>query len=174
MTDHLLARLDTELLTGIRTFPHTPTLDRVAKSFSAVADHCLGWFVIGTVGMLLDHDDKDRWARATAATAATEQLSRAIKRRVERPRPHLDGLPPLAPVTSAGSFPSSHAATAAAAISAYQGLLPRPALIGWCALTALSRPYLGVHYPSDVLAGLALGAVCGRVARVIYESGPNT
>ena len=38
----------------------------------------------------------------------------------------------------------------------------RPALYGLAAAICLSRPYLGMHYPSDVLAGAALGTVIGR------------
>ena len=55
------------------------------------------------------------------------------------------------------SFPSAHAATSFAAATLIGALAPplRPALYGAAALMAFTRPYLGVHYPSDVLAGAA-------------------
>jgi hypothetical protein len=40
----------------------------------------------------------------------------------------------------------------------------RPALLALAGALCLSRPYLGMHYPSDVLAGVALGVVLGKLA----------
>jgi membrane-associated phospholipid phosphatase len=48
-------------------------------------------------------------------------------------------------------------------VSAFDGLLPRTTLRALLALTPFSRLYLGLHYPSDVLAGAVLGAACARV-----------
>jgi undecaprenyl-diphosphatase len=62
------------------------------------------------------------------------------------------------------SFPSSHSTSSFAAASAYGRLLPRVPLYAAASAMALSRLYLGVHYPSDVAAGAALGTVVGSVA----------
>ena len=76
-------------------------------------------------------------------------------------------LPPLTPVVSKLSFPSAHATTSFAAAAMYSRALPpvTPLLYGAAAMFAISRPYLGVHYPSDVLAGAALGTATGRLLR---------
>jgi membrane-associated phospholipid phosphatase len=157
--------LDMRALIRLRTLPHTPASDHFAIALSAVGDHSVGWYAVGCVGAWRDREHAGEWLCATATVAATEQTCRAIKGRVKRPRPALPELPPLARVTAAGSFPSSHAAAAAAAVEAYAGLLPRPVLLCWAVLTSISRPYLGVHYPSDVVAGSLVGAAVGQLAR---------
>ncbi|MGZ6695747.1 MAG: phosphatase PAP2 family protein [Solirubrobacteraceae bacterium] len=50
-------------------------------------------------------------------------------------------------------------------IGAFDGLLPPRLLRGVAIGYALSRPYLGVHYPFDVLAGALLGAAIGEAGR---------
>jgi len=107
------------------------------------------------------------WRRGVAITGLAYGLNYAVKRTVNRPRPELDGFPPLSSVVSNLSFPSAHATTSFAAAAAYSTALPiaAPLLYGAAGAFALSRPYLGVHYPSDVVAGAALGTLVGRLLR---------
>ena len=89
----------------------------------------------------------------------------AVKVAVRRRRPRLQGLPPLAGTPTGLSFPSAHATSSFAAARAYSALVPGPPLYGLAIALALSRLYLGVHYPSDSLAGTALGTVVGQLGR---------
>jgi undecaprenyl-diphosphatase len=76
-----------------------------------------------------------------------------------RPEEALDGIDVLVTTPSTASFPSGHAATSFAAAVVLAVALPAlvPAFFGLAALVGLSRLYVGVHFPLDVLAGAALG-----------------
>ncbi|MEZ5122393.1 MAG: phosphatase PAP2 family protein [Solirubrobacterales bacterium] len=163
MTAGTLARLDRRVTRAIRTLPHAPILDATLSGLSRATDHANGWLVLGAAGATLDASRRARWLQATAGVAATEATCRAIKRRVGRRRPQLDGLPALAYVPDPLSFPSSHTADAVAAITAFDGLLPAAALCLLAIVQAASRPYLGVHYAGDVAAGVAVGIAVGRL-----------
>ncbi len=81
---------------------------------------------------------------------------------VRRPRPQIAGLPPLTPTVTKLSFPSAHATTSFAAARAFSRLAAPAPLYAAAGAFAASRPYLGVHYPSDVLAGAVLGSLLAR------------
>jgi undecaprenyl-diphosphatase len=139
----------------------TPEAALWARRFSALGEHGLVWIAGGSAAALLDAPRRRRWRRATVTVAASYAISTSIKLVVRRKRPDLAELPPLMDTATQLSFPSSHAVTSFAAARAF-GV---PALWAVALPMALSRLYLGVHYPSDVAAGAALGAVLGGVGR---------
>lgn len=103
-----------------------------------------------------------------ACVWGVDLLTLALKLVSDRPRPfeEVPGVDPLIGGTVAGSFPSGHAATsfAGAVVLGYlfrRGLAPFLLL---AVAVAWSRVYVGVHYPSDVLVGAALGLAVGLVA----------
>jgi undecaprenyl-diphosphatase len=104
-----------------------------------------------------------RWRPAARTVALAYLVNQLVKVAVPRARPRLDGLPPLIRVHSDRSFPSAHATTSFAGARAYARLgVPAAPLYVLAAALAASRVWLGVHHPSDVLAGAALGTAMAR------------
>jgi membrane-associated phospholipid phosphatase len=161
-----LADLDRALLVWTRTHGHSAGTDRAVAEFSKLGEHGAGWIALGLAGVLAQRDRTRRsaWLRGAGAVAVSYAVNQAIKFTVRRRRPELPGLPPLTPTVSQLSFPSAHATTSFAGARAYAQLGPGKALYALATLLALSRPYLGVHYPSDVIAGALLGMAIGIVA----------
>lgn len=143
---------------------HTPILERTIGAFSRTGEHAACWLALGLAGAGLTGDAgrREKWLRGVRVVAGSYAVNYLIKLAVRRPRPELPGLPPLTPTVSGLSFPSAHATTSFAACRAFSGLVPGSLLYGGAGLFALSRPYLGIHYPSDVLAGALIGTVVGE------------
>jgi membrane-associated phospholipid phosphatase len=154
---------DEQLLRAARTVGHTPELDRAVGRFTLLGEHAAVWLAIGVVGQVVDAPRREGWRRATATVAGTYALNTAIKLVVRRRRPRLTKLPPLIDTPTTLGFPSAHASTAFAGALAYSRVgLPAPPLYALAAGLSYSRLYLGVHYPSDVLAGAMLGTAVAK------------
>lgn len=160
-----LIDIDRAGLVFARTRGHTPRLERTVAAYSRLGEHAACWLALGLVGALVTVDARHRrcWLRGVRIVAGAYGLNQAVKFAVRRRRPELDGLPPLTPVVTRLSFPSAHATTSFAASRGYRGLAP-----GWLVYLAagafaVSRPYLGVHYPSDVVAGAVLGTAVAEL-----------
>ncbi|KUM78308.1 phosphatase PAP2 family protein [Streptomyces sp. ISL-22] len=144
---------------------HWPYAEPVLPRLTRSANHGVLWFATAAV-MAASRTPRARRAAVrglASLSLASLTINTLGKRSVRRPRPVLDPVPLVRqlkrqPITT--SFPSGHAASAAAFATGVAlespawGLAVAP--IAWS--VALSRVYTGVHFPSDVLAGAALGA----------------
>jgi membrane-associated phospholipid phosphatase len=157
--------MDKRLLRLARTVGHTEGSEAAIARFSSLGEHAGVWLAIGAAGYAVDVRRRPAWARALLAVLGTYAANTLLKLVVRRRRPELDGLAPLIATPTQLSFPSAHASTSFAGARAYSRLgLPAGPLYALAASLSLSRLFLGVHWPSDVLAGAALGSVGGAVA----------
>ena len=149
-------------LLTIQSLASSPGIQRGAVLLSHAGEHALTWTALGLIGAACDPGQRRPWLRATATVVGAHGLSIVIKRVVRRRRPSGPRVQVHVSTPSDWSFPSSHAASTTAAAVAYSRLLRRRYPLSVIPVMMTSRVILGVHYPSDVLAGALIGAVMGR------------
>ena len=161
----MMLRREIALLAAVQRRIAIPQVVSVAHGMSHFGEHSLGWLALGALGALVDRRRRRDWLLSAAAVAAAHGTSIAVKTVVRRHRPTDPSVAVLASTPSHLSFPSSHAASTTAAAILYGGLLRRRLSPLFVPPMLISRLVLGVHYPSDVLVGSALGAVIGAGMR---------
>ncbi len=160
-----LAALDLRLLRLLRTRGHSPPVEAAAINLARSGENGLLWHVIALGGVALGGSRRrDAYFRAMKIVLATLVANTVVKQTVRRARPVLEEeLPALTPVLSGRSYPSAHSSTSFAGARALSAAgVPAAPLYAVAVAMALSRPYLGVHYPSDIVAGAALGDAVAR------------
>ena len=153
-------RADVALYRFIRRDLSSPALDGPLRALTTAGEHAACWYALGLAGSAVDARNRPRWRRVMRAIFATQLLTTALKAVFRRKRPALADLPALVPVPTSLSFPSAHASTSFCAVTGFRPLVGAP-LAPVAVAIAFSRVYFGVHYPSDVLVGSALGAFVG-------------
>ena len=156
--------LDEKILLFIQEELRNDILTSLMKLFTHMGDAGAVWISIGFVLLFFSARRRQGcvYLLALAATAALNNL--IIKPLVMRPRPYdtIEGLIVLVEKLDSFSFPSGHASSSFACATALALLFGKRGAWSFvpAAIIALSRPYLGMHYLSDVAAGAALGAAC--------------
>jgi membrane-associated phospholipid phosphatase len=159
-----MKELDLQLLRWMRTHGHSRGLEDAAVALGKAGNNGLAWFVLGAALAIIDSSRWEQWLVCALLGPLAIGLNYAIKLVVKRPRPVLEGLPPLGGAPSSLSFPSAHATSSFAVATAMVRVDPAMSAAFLVALAlSLGRPYLGMHYPSDVLAGAAIGIALGLI-----------
>jgi membrane-associated phospholipid phosphatase len=163
---------DLALLRLMRTRGHSPGVEGAAKAIARSGEYGAIWAAIGLTAAAFDPPRRRRWLAAAALAPTAIGVNFAVKMVTRRQRPKLDGLPPLGGAPSSLSLPSAHATASFAAATAMSRIAPRRRsfLYAGAALMGLTRPYLGMHYPSDVVVGAALGTALGKALPGLEES----
>ncbi len=153
---------DLRALRAMRTRFHTPGLEGAMRILGKAGNNGAVWLGLNLLLALFDSSNREAWLICAALGPLAIGLNYGVKLLAKRPRPVLEGLPPLGGAPSSLSFPSAHATSSFAVATAMTRVEPLGALAFVLAVAlALGRPYLGMHYPSDVLAGAAIGVVLG-------------
>ncbi|RBY89845.1 phosphatase PAP2 family protein [Blastococcus sp. TF02A-26] len=159
-----LTRWDHTLLRSTRrALGATPAVP-VARGLSHFGEHALGWIALGAAGWLSGRR-RPEWAAGTVGVVAAHGAGVVVKRVVRRVRPQLPDVPALVATPSRLSFPSAHSCSTAAAAVGFGPMLGAVPMAGLTGVMLVSRVLLGVHYPSDVVSGAALGAGTAALVR---------
>lgn len=144
-----------------------PGVLSTARGLSHFGEHSIGWVAAGLIGAAINRRDKPRrrsWLAAGAGAFGAHAASVIIKRLVRRRRPSHEAVRVNVSTLSRLSFlVACHLDRGRGGAFAPLTGLPLPALL--IPPMALSRLVLGVHYPTDVAAGAALGALIGAAVR---------
>jgi undecaprenyl-diphosphatase len=155
-----IRNLDRALFRAIFGVKWAP-LTSLMRAFTIAGSAGAIWGFLAAVGFLLTGLEPSRLLIPWTAIAASWTVAEGAKYLFERTRPFLwdTEIAPLIKTPSSSSFPSGHSATAAAGAITLSVLYPpfAPVLVLAGLLVVLSRVYLGVHFPFDVLAGIVIG-----------------
>lgn len=166
---------DATILLWIQDVLRGGGLDSFMTAFTHLGDNG-AIFLIAAIGLLCF--PRTRRAGKVALTALAIGFlctNVVLKHLVSRPRPWLEvaGLLPMIEEADPNSFPSGHTCAAFAFAGALLGTLPvrwgKALALVVAAVMGFSRLYVGVHYPTDVLAGAAVGLLAGWVAVLLWK-----
>lgn len=158
--------LDRALFGMVFRFKWAP-FTSLMRAFTVAGKMGALWGVIAVLAFVVTGFQPSHLLVPWVAVAVSWTVAEGAKFVFNRARPFISDteIAPLTKTPSSSSFPSGHSATAAAGVLTLSTLYPAftPALVISGFLVALSRIYLGVHYPFDVLAGLFIGTMVAAV-----------
>lgn len=168
--------MDIMILTQIRSFFHAPWLDKPMILVSALGNKGILWIALAMLFFSLGIN-KRRWRTwgillLFSLAANTLVCNVLLKPMVARARPYdLLGYDILVPRLADFSFPSGHTSASFAAAAVIYTMNKKWGIIAFifAVLMGFSRLYLGVHYPSDVIAGAWLGWAVAKGVIWIYK-----
>ena len=176
MLDALLSA-DGAALLWIQEFLRCGVLNPLLQVYTKLGDAGMLWIVLSVLLLCFPKTRRAGFLSLLAMLLGLLCTNVVLKHLVARPRPWLTvtGLVPLVAEHDPNSFPSGHTCAAFAAAGAWCRTLPSRWMKGLAAALAVlmgfSRLYVGVHFPSDVVAGCAVGLFCAWLAWKLAAAG---
>lgn len=170
-----LLNLDGKILLFIQEFLRFSWLTPIMKFITSLGNGAMIWIVVAVILLCTTHYRKTGTAMAVALLVGYLVTNLILKNLVLRARPYdvIAGLTALTGPLGDSSFPSGHTTSSIAAgfvmLKGTQHYLGIPAFV-LAVLIALSRLYLGVHYPTDVLAGALIGLFAAFSAKYVVKT----
>ena len=161
--------LDGEILLQIQQHLSTDMLTPLMKFVTFLGNGGWFWILCAVVLLAIPKTRKTGYAAVLSLIFGVIVTNLLLKNIVARPRPfaEIEALIPLIAKPTDFSFPSGHTTASFAVALVMLRMLPKkigiPAVV-LAALVAFSRLYLGVHYPTDVLAGFVVALVGSSLA----------
>lgn len=164
--------LDWRLFLALRTRGHARAVELPVIAFSTTGNWGAFWVVLAAALWVAGAGNgRELFQLMVILVYTTLVFNYGIKVVLKRERPAFEDhrLKPLVGTPSSKSFPSSHSAMSFAAACALSWYHPQlwPLWFGLALVMSWSRVYVGVHFPSDVVAGTAVGLVAGGVGVVL-------
>lgn len=168
--------IEFKILDFIQTL-HTPVLDKIMVGVTKLGDVGIIWIILTAILLIIPKTRRTGGVMLVALVVQTVLCNVILKNLFARTRPYdvNTTVQLLVPKLHDFSFPSGHTSASFTAVSALyfsKDKLWKPALILAC-LIAVSRLYLYVHYPTDVLGGLLLGVLSGYIGYKIMKKVKN-
>ena len=173
-----IQQLDGEILLLIQQYLRTDMLTPFMKSVTFLGNGGWFWILCAVVLLAVPKTRKTGYAAALSLIFGAIVTNLLLKNIVARPRPfaEIEALIPMITKPKDFSFPSGHTTASFAVALVMLRMLPKkfgiPAVV-LAALVAFSRLYLGVHYPTDVLAGFVIALVGSTLSVWIVRTKPE-
>ena len=174
---NFIQQFDEQALVWIAEHLRCGLLDPLMKLYTQLGNSGMLFIVLGLVLLLFKPTRKAGFSALCAMLIGLVVVNFTIKPLVARDRPWLviEDFVNLVPEHDPNSFPSGHTNAAfafalAVCVSAQKKWL-KVAAVCAAVVMGLSRLYVGVHFPSDVLAGAVIGSLCGLLGALAVKKG---
>lgn len=163
-----MSKREADVLVAIQNALYdVPGVKPSARALSLFGEHSLGWMGLSAAGAIVDKRKRRQWIALGAGAFFSHAASVVLKRIVRRTRPHDPRIKIGVSTPSKLSFPSSHSTSTTAAMVGLAEITGSKVPYLGIPIIMISRMVLGVHYPTDTIAGAALGAACAKAAMEI-------
>lgn len=163
----MIQRIDWILLEVVAKLHH-PILDVIMQGVTFLGNGGVFWILLGVILLFFKRTRKCAWTMALALFLLLIFGNGLLKPIIDRQRPFeiMTQIPLLIAPPADGGFPSGHTyiGIAAAVVLWKENRVVGLLSMILAGLIAFSRLYLMVHFPSDILGGIALGVACAMAA----------